>query len=83
MTSAAEYVRAYQSQSRSDDHDAVELLVDFLVSYGMTHSAIEVLCQLIDEEGVDSDFGQHLREGGLVVEPEQDLASEDEIDELG
>jgi hypothetical protein len=82
MTTAAEYVRAYQSQSGSDDNDSMELLTDFLVSYGMTDAAVEVLCQLIDEEGIAPDFGQHLRESGLVIEPGSDLAEDDDMETL-
>lgn len=48
MDSAAEYILAYQSQTGSASSDSVELLADFLISYGMTDAAIGVLCQLID-----------------------------------
>lgn len=77
MISAAEYVFAYQNQTGSADTDSVELLADFLVSYGMTDAAVEALCQLIDEEGVTADFGQHMRENGLVVESGDDIEDED------
>jgi hypothetical protein len=62
MASAADYVDAYRAQTGSDANDSVELLADFLISYGMADLAIEVLCQLIDDEGICADFGQVLRE---------------------
>jgi hypothetical protein len=68
MASAANYVDAYQVQTGSDANDSVELLADFLISYGMTEAAIEALCQLIDDEGICGDFAQLLRENGLVVD---------------
>jgi hypothetical protein len=77
MTSASEYVLAYQNQTGSGGNDSFELLMVFLISYGMTDGAIDVLCQLIDEEGISPDFGQYLRENGLVIEADADAADED------
>jgi hypothetical protein len=84
MASAAEYILAFQSQAVSDSSEAVDLLIDFLNGYGMTDTAIEVLCQLIHEEGLTENFVQHLRESGFVSEPDVDLPEEEDedIDEL-
>jgi hypothetical protein len=78
MVSAAEYVLAYQELTGSDSTDAVTFLVEFLTSYGMADVTLETLCQLIDEEGIAPDFGQHLRENGLVAHPP--VNGEDEAD---
>jgi hypothetical protein len=75
MDSAAEYVLAYQSQTGSDGNDSVDLLADFLISYGMRDAAIDALCQLVDNEGISSDFGQYLRENGLVIEADDEDGS--------
>ena len=77
MVSAAEYVLAYQNQTSSDGNDSVELLADFLISYGMTDAAIDALCQLVDEKGVCADFGQVLRENGLVIDAGDDTGDAD------
>jgi hypothetical protein len=82
MVTAAEYVLAYQDQTGSDGSDSVELLTDFLISYGMTDATIEALCQLIDEEGIAMDLVRQLRENGLVTETDDQIEDDDGLADL-
>jgi hypothetical protein len=81
MTAAAEYVHAYQNQTGSDSKDTVELLADFLVSYGMADAAVQALCQLIDEEAIETDFGQYLRESGWLSDLDDRVGGDDSFDD--
>ena len=82
MATALEYLSVYQHQTLCDGNDSVEMLIDFLVSYGMTDAAITAICQLIDDEGMAPDFGKHLRENGLVIETDDVRDDDDEVDDL-
>ena len=80
MATAAEFLRAYQAQASLDADDAIVLLVDFLASYGMTGSAVNTLCDYIDDEGLTEDFAGLLKENGLVIEADDALREDDAVD---
>jgi hypothetical protein len=68
MTAAAQLIRTYRDQAGLDADNAIELLVEFLSSYGMSESVVAVLCDHIDNEGMTGDLAQQLKENGLVIE---------------
>jgi hypothetical protein len=80
MATAAEYLRAYRDQAGSDADDAIGSVVDFLTVYGLAESAVDVLCDLIDDEGMTRDFASQLKEHGLDIDAVD--AGEDDIDPI-
>lgn len=77
MATAADYLRVYRDQVGSDADEAVGVLVEFLTVYGLTESALDALCDLIDDEGMTRDFAAQLQEHGVAIE-EVDAAEDDD-----
>jgi hypothetical protein len=78
MATSAIYFQAYRDQADLDVDDAIALLMDFLGSYGLTDTAVNVLCEYIDEEGMTEDFSTLLKENGLVIEAGDVLEQEED-----
>jgi hypothetical protein len=68
VATAADYLRAYQDQTGVDADAALESVVEFLSVYGMGATALEVLCDTIDQEGMTRDFASQLEADGLVTD---------------
>jgi len=80
MLNSAELLGAYRDQAGLEADDAVEIVVDFLSSYGMAEGALAVLCDHVDDEGMTEDLARQLKEGGLVVEPGAGNLTDDETE---
>ncbi|MGM0489072.1 MAG: hypothetical protein ACQESR_20215 [Planctomycetota bacterium] len=80
MTAAAELLRTYRGQAGLDAEDTIALLVDFLARQGMTDSAVDALCDYLDDEGLTKEFTGLLMENGLVIEPEEEPEGLDDVD---
>jgi hypothetical protein len=68
MATAADYLRMYRDQTGVDAVAAIESVVEFVSVYGMTETALDVLCEVIDEEGTTRDFANHLEADGLMTD---------------
>ena len=87
MATAADLVLAYRDQIGVDADETIKLLVEFLSSYGMSESAVRVLCDHVDDEGMTGDLASELQENGLTIEAngphecESDWTDEETTDE--
>ena len=80
MATPVELLQAYRVHGGLDTEDAIAFLADFLADYGMTDTAMNVLCDFIDGEGMTEDYADLLRENGLVIEPGNSDGKNQDID---
>lgn len=83
MATAADYLRAYRDQTAIDSVAAMESVVEFLSVYGMTESALDALCDVIDEDEMTRDFANHLEADGLMTDAfdvDDDIGLEEEAE---
>lgn len=76
-------VAGFGAASRDDVQQMFDRIAhrgEFLSVYGLTESALDVLCDLIDDEGMTRDFASQLKEHGVAIEAVD--ADGDDVDSI-